>query len=71
ANKPKALKALAKIDRQLGAHRFVTGDAYSIADITLLVAVDFMKPARIARPAELSNVERWHKEVSSRPSAQA
>lgn len=71
ANKPKALAALAKLDRQLATHRFIAGDTYSIADITLLVAVDFMKPARIARPGELANVERWHREVSSRPSAQA
>ena len=71
ANKPKALEALAKLDRQLESHPFVAGDAYSIADITALVAVDFMRPARIARPAELVNVERWHKAVSARPSAAA
>lgn len=71
ANKPKAIEALTKIDRQLGVHPFVAGEAYSIADITLLVAVDFMRPARIARPVEFTNVERWHKEVASRPSAQA
>jgi len=71
ANKPRALEALAILDEQLGRHRYVAGDAYSIADITALVAVDFMKPARIARPDNLKNVERWHAEVSSRPSAKA
>ena len=71
ANKPKAIEALAKLDHQLASHPFVAGDAYSIADITALVAIDFMKPARIPRPAEFANVERWHKAVSARPSAAA
>jgi hypothetical protein len=30
-----------------------------------------MKPARIQRPAELKNLERWYAEVSSRPSVKA
>jgi glutathione S-transferase len=71
ANKPKALDALARLDRQLASHPFVAGDAYTIADITLLVAIDFMKPARIARPPELVHVARWYEAVSSRPSAKA
>ena len=37
----------------------------------LLVAVDFMKPARIARPEGLSHFDRWYQEVSARPSARA
>ena len=71
ANKPKALEMLAMLDQQLAGHRFVAGDAYSIADITALVAVDFMRPARIERPKGLSHLERWHAEVSGRPSAKA
>ena len=43
-----------------GDREFAAGDAYSIADITGLVALDFMKPARIAIPEELTNVLRWH-----------
>jgi hypothetical protein len=35
------------------------------------VAVDFMRAARIQRPAELENLARWHNEVSARPSAKA
>lgn len=71
ANRPKALEALAAIDRHLGGSRFLVGERFTIADITLLVAVDFMKPARLVRPPELVNIERWHGEVSSRPSAAA
>jgi len=71
ANKPKAVEFLHILDRELAGREFVAGDAYSIADITGLIAVDFMKPARIAMPPECANVQRWHKAVSSRPSATA
>lgn len=71
ANKPKALEGVAMLDRQLADNAFVAGDAYSVADITALVAVDFMRVARIPLPAELGNVKRWHGEVSARPSAKA
>jgi glutathione S-transferase len=59
ANKEKALEALAMLDEQLAANKFVAGDAYSVADITALVAIDFMRPARIALPDSLANVKRW------------
>jgi glutathione S-transferase len=71
ANKPRALDVLGYLDRELARRRFIAGDAFSIADITALVAVDFMKPARIQRPPELTNLSRWYEEVSSRPSAKA
>lgn len=71
ANKPRALEFLELLDRELAGREFAAGDAYSIADITGLIAVDFMKPARIAVPEELVNVRRWHAALSARPSAQA
>jgi glutathione S-transferase len=71
ANKPRALEMLAIMDETLATRRFLCGDDYSIADITALCAVDFMRPARIARPETLTNLARWHAEVSARPSAKA
>jgi len=71
ANKPKALDFLALLDRELASREFVAGDAYSVADITAMIAVEFMKPARIAVPDELTNVKRWYASVTSRPSASA
>ena len=47
------------------------GDAFTVADITGLVAVDFMRPAKITLPEELANVRRWHSVVSERSSARA
>src|SRR5262245_26861447 len=71
ANKPRVLDVLGFLDRELARRRYVAGDTFSVADITALVAVDFMKPARIQRPPELQNLDRWYREVSARPSAKA
>lgn len=71
ANKPKAVEFLELLDGELASREFVAGDAYSIADITGLIAVDFMKLARIALPEHLSHVRRWHAAVKARPSAEA
>ena len=71
ANKPRALEILGFMDRELAGRQFIAGDRFSVADITALCAIDFMKPARIQRPPELKNLERWHQEVSARPSAKA
>jgi len=71
ANKPKALDFLKLLDAELANREFAAGDFYSIADITGLIAIDFMKPARIKVPEECTNVLRWHAAISSRPSAAA
>lgn len=69
ANRPKALAFLELLDRELAERPYIAGERYSIADITGLVAFDFMKPARIERPERLANVVRWYETVSARPSA--
>ncbi len=71
ANKPRAQEILQFMDEELGKHRFVAGDDYSVADITALVAVDFARVARIQRSESHKNLARWHAEVSARPSAKA
>lgn len=71
ANKPRAIEFLRLLDRELQDREFAAGDDYSVADITGLVALDFMKPARIALPEDLSNVHRWRQAISGRPSAAA
>ena len=71
ANKPRAVEVAKVMDAQLASHKFIAGDAYSIADITGMIAVDFMRAARIPLPPELKHVARWHGEVAARPSAKA
>src|SRR5882757_1613620 len=66
ANKPRVAEFLPILDRQLETRPFVAGDRYSVADITALVAIDFMKPAKLAVPPEHRNIARWHAEVSAR-----
>ena len=71
ANKPRIQEFIRLLDIELKHRAFVAGDAFSIADITGLVAVDFMKPAKLAVPDEFTNLKRWHADVSARPSASA
>ena len=71
ANKTKAVEFLKLLDTELANREFAAGDAYSIADITGMIAIDFMKPARIKVPDECANVLRWYSAVTSRPSASA
>ena len=71
ANKPRVLEFLTLLDGELKGRRYIAGDRYSVADITGLVSIDFMKPAKLAVPETLGDLKRWHAEVSARPSAQA
>jgi glutathione S-transferase len=70
-NKPRVEEFLAILDRELAGRAFVAGDVFSIADITAMIAVDFMKPAKLAVPEGLAHLQRWHAAVAARPSAQA
>lgn len=71
ANKPRIADFLRILDHELKDKPFIVGERYTVADITTLCAVDFMKPARVAVPDDCLNVKRWHAEVSARPSAKA
>jgi glutathione S-transferase len=70
-NKPRAISFATYLDGELAKRRFVAGDAFTIADITALVAADFAKSARIAFPDDLKDFARWRAEASARPSASA
>ena len=71
AMRPKAIWFLELLDKELASREFIAGPHYSVADITTLCAVDFMKPSRIQMPETLTNVKRWHAAVSARPSSKA
>jgi glutathione S-transferase len=70
-----ALLAVAKaqlewLDKQLSDREFIAVPRYTIADITAQVAIDFgIQMAGLGSDPALANVSRWHKLVSSRPSA--
>ncbi len=71
ANRPRVTWFLEFMDGELANREFVAGDRFSMADITMLVATDFMKPSRLQVPEDAANVKRWHAAVSARPSAKA
>jgi len=69
ANKPRTMQFLEFLNRELKDRPYVAGADYTVADITALVAVDFMRVSKLAVPDTLGNLQRWHKAVSGRPSA--
>ena len=71
ANKPRIADFLAFLNQELQNRQFIAGDRYTVADITGLVALDFMKPAKLRVEDSLSSIRRWHAELSARPSAAA
>ncbi len=71
ANKPKVMELIRWLDNELADRAFITGDDFTIADITAMVAIDFMKPAKLAVPDDHLNLLRWYADVRSRPSAEA
>jgi glutathione S-transferase len=60
---------LAWLDAELAGREFVCGAAYTIADITALVSVDWAARIKLPIPDGCANLRRWHAAVSSRPSA--
>jgi len=71
ANKPRVIDFLKFLDGELKNRPYVAGVDYTVADITALVAVDFMRVSKMTVPDDLTNVRRWHEAVSARPSAAA
>ncbi|MEO9470319.1 glutathione S-transferase family protein [Parasphingorhabdus sp.] len=61
-----------RLDQEFASTAYVAGDRFTVADITLLTGVDFATALVGLKPDEgLKNLDRWHKEVSSRASCQA
>ena len=64
----RAPKMLSMFDEQLSQTAYLAGDSFSIADITLAVALDFARMVKVVALPELSNIEHWYGEVSARSS---
>ena len=58
---------LDRMNAQLADNRFMIGDVFTLADITLLVAVDFAAWSKIAIGHQHGHLQRWYDEVSVRP----
>lgn len=70
ANKAKALKFCVFLDEELSTRAFIAGGKFSVADITAIAAVDFMKPARLAVPEDLAHLTEYVARIRSRESMQ-
>ena len=57
------------VDALIGEKPFVAGDTFSVADIDLLVLLDFAKWRKLRLPEDAKNAQRWYEAVSNRPSA--
>lgn len=71
ANRPRVEAALRALDARLAASQYVAGPRFSIADITALVALDFMRVIRTRIPEDCPALAAWHTRVAARPSAAA
>ena len=71
ANKPRVDEIIRIFDERLSAAPYLAGENFSVADITAMIATDFMKPARLTSPDEALHFKRWYVQVSSRPSHKA
>jgi glutathione S-transferase len=72
SNKPIAGKAMAWLDRELADGRdWIAGDAYGIADIVALTAIDFAGFIGLDVPEDAERLKAWRARASARPSASA
>ena len=62
---------LAVLDKMIGSHPFVAGSRPSIADCTLLAALEFAAFAGVTIDPKFKNINRWYEDFKKRPSAQA
>lgn len=59
------------LDRELATRPFIAGDSYTVADITAQCALLLGKNTGTPIPAELVHLQRWFRDVTSRPTARA
>jgi glutathione S-transferase len=68
-NRARALSFLRTLEGELRGEPFLVGGRFSMADISGLVALDFLRAARLQVPEELTRVRQWHAGLAARPSA--
>lgn len=59
------------LEQRLGNYTYMAGEYFSVADITLLCALDFARVVKIKLGDQHPNIQRWYQRVNSRPSSKA
>lgn len=68
---PRVDAALRALDARLRESPFIAGERFTIADITALVALDFMRVLRRSPPEDCEALTEWREHLKERPSAGA
>ncbi|NKC01677.1 MAG: glutathione S-transferase [Pseudomonadales bacterium] len=63
-----APKTLTMFDEQLDQTEYLAGAQFSIADITLGIALDFAEMVKVVTIPDLTNLNRWRAQIAERPS---
>ena len=61
---------LEEIDQIIANKLYAAGDQFSVADIDLLVFIDFAAWRKLSLPEGAENARRWYENVGARPSTQ-
>jgi glutathione S-transferase len=69
--KARLANTLKVLDAAIDRNRFVAGDRPTIADCTLLAALEFAEFAQAPVEGSVKNVHRWYEDFKQRPSASA
>jgi glutathione S-transferase len=64
----RAQRFLDTLDARLAGRDFIAGAAFSIADITAVVAVDFARVVRVKPGEQHAHLKRWRAALAARPS---
>jgi glutathione S-transferase len=64
----RAQQFFAALDERLQDRDFIASGAFSLADITAVVAVDFARVVKLKPAEQFANLRRWRERLAQRPS---
>lgn len=67
-NRGRLHRRLGELDGRLTGRDWIAADRLTIADVTAIVAVDFLRVIRYDVPQEYSGLRAWHARMKERPS---
>ena len=71
ANEPWVLEGLETLNKQLNGNKYVTGQDFSIADITAIVSINFLRTIKVDISSKMESIIRWKENLSQRSSMSA